>query len=670
MKVFELHFNPKGKEDTIFDSFCYEPINIDEKKLGSLYMAGELKNVLPQNYKLLEDLSSQIKKEYYRTFSRSPEKALIESLKKGNEFLEKLTKEGDVSWLGNLNFAVISLKDYLFQFTKVENILVFLLRGGKITEITENLIREEIEPYPLKVFGNIISGKLSEDDILLILTKEVSEIFQNENLLEDLASLETFTEKKLKELLWKKEKILKEVSGIALLIALTKEPPTFKERIPKLFEFEMEKFSLPRRISEVILWGFIAALSPIKTLILKISRLIKLPALPVLKIPRFQLLRFEKTRKNLILVLIFALVLIIGFYLFQFQEKREIAKIEKNFIQIQEKNQKAENFLILKNYQEANLLFLETWGELSSIEKTLPESEKALNFKNEILVLKGKVESSLSKLNNLIKIEEPELLFNFSQTKLAPQKMVKIGGKLYFFNPATENLFWIDIFKKTGEEIKTERKFNFAQPLNSNSIIFFSKPDILTVFTEPNQFSESKIELPAGDFDFIDFKKFYSNFYLLDKKQGEILKCSLQKCQPWFSKESSKKPENAISLAIDGSIWILNKGDTINRYWSGLYQETLKFDIFPKLEKPTKISIPPTLPYFYILEPAKNRILIIKKSGSPSQVFGEKIWEGEVIKQFQSDKFDNLKDFAISEDGRTIWLLNSLILYQVPLISR
>ncbi|GAI13815.1 unnamed protein product, partial [marine sediment metagenome] len=46
MQVFELHFNPKLKEDQIFDSFVYEPENIYEKNLGSLYVIGELRNAL------------------------------------------------------------------------------------------------------------------------------------------------------------------------------------------------------------------------------------------------------------------------------------------------------------------------------------------------------------------------------------------------------------------------------------------------------------------------------------------------------------------------------------------------------------------------------------------------------------------------------------------------
>lgn len=39
MKVFEFHFNPQLRPDLIFDSFCYEPENIYEKRMGENWLA-------------------------------------------------------------------------------------------------------------------------------------------------------------------------------------------------------------------------------------------------------------------------------------------------------------------------------------------------------------------------------------------------------------------------------------------------------------------------------------------------------------------------------------------------------------------------------------------------------------------------------------------------------
>ena len=56
--------------------------------------------------------------------------------------------------------------------------------------------------------------------------------------------------------------------------------------------------------------------------------------------------------------------------------------------------------------------------------------------------------------------------------------------------------------------------------------------------------------------------------------------------------------------------------------------------------------------YIYILEPSERRVIVITETG-------------DVIKQFQSEEFDNLLDFAVSENGKTIYLLNGLKVYKI-----
>ncbi|KPJ71313.1 hypothetical protein AMJ50_02340, partial [Parcubacteria bacterium DG_74_3] len=57
MQVFELYFNAGLQSDLIFESFCYEPENIYERRVGSLFMVGALKNALPKNHYFLNKLS-------------------------------------------------------------------------------------------------------------------------------------------------------------------------------------------------------------------------------------------------------------------------------------------------------------------------------------------------------------------------------------------------------------------------------------------------------------------------------------------------------------------------------------------------------------------------------------------------------------------------------------
>src|SRR3989338_9221610 len=188
MQIFDLRFNPKLKEERSFASFIYEPENIYEKKLGSLYTVGELKNGLPGSHKFLDQINAVIKKNYYKISFKSPEKALKQCLKKTNSYLGEELKKDNVQWLGNLNF------------TKTGELKVILIRGGQINDIGKGLDSQEIDPYPLRIFFNVVSGRLADNDIILALTKETFCFFESQNILTKIALCQEITSKKIKEI--------------------------------------------------------------------------------------------------------------------------------------------------------------------------------------------------------------------------------------------------------------------------------------------------------------------------------------------------------------------------------------------------------------------------------------------------------------------------------------
>jgi len=323
MQVFELHFNPKLKEDLIFDSFCYEPANVYEKRLGSLYLAGELKNALPQNLRFLDHLAQVIKDKFYATPIKSVEENLKLSLKKTNDFLAEEVKNDNTSWLGNLNFAILSLKNFGLNFTKVGNLKIFLLRGGEIIDLGKKLELQEIEPYPLKIFLNIVSGKLTADDIIFVSTKEIFDLFLNENFLAEIAKSQVnkkFSEKELRRILREKEKVLAGISGVCLLISLK---PEFLPK--KAISYEREVKIIPLKKFFQPLFNRIKKLS--QRLIpqrpkIKFGPKIEIPKIEIRKfwkrplaLPKFQVK--TELEKKLILILALIFLLLLGFLIFK-----------------------------------------------------------------------------------------------------------------------------------------------------------------------------------------------------------------------------------------------------------------------------------------------------------------------------------------------------------------
>lgn len=687
MRVLEFHFNPELRPGLIFDSFCYEPANVYEKRMGNLYLTGVLKNILPQNVNFLDKLAKVIQKEFYRSTIIKPEKSLKESLKEANEFLEQIAKKGDVSWLGNLSFAALSLKNYQLNFTKVGDLKIFLLRGGKIIDIDKKLKFDEILPWPLKVFGNIVSGKLAPDDVILILTKEVTDFLQKGNLLLEIGKLEPFSEKGLKQIFDKKKEDVLKISGLCLAVILTKEA-TADQTAGTPFRFPYQSVSqgptkqiiTPKTYpKEFNLREVFAPLINIFTktrnsLFSWFKELIKKPRLrppaeheeekrrfpklriPQLAIPRFSIKILAKGRK-LILILALILLLCLGFFIAQFREERELKECQNTFQEIQEKVNRAESLLILKTPQaekEASLLFKESWEEISQLSEIASRLPK--DFQSEVSSLEERISEALLELSETEIIEEPELFFDFGHREFVPYKILSFKDEFYFFSPYSQSLFKINSNNQT-QVIDIARTFNFAVPLD-DAVLFFSKPDQLIISNAGGLFSTT-LEKPYEGFSLDGFSVFRGHLYFLDKNSGEIIRYPYLGDLKWGSPEmwlgeKEKKPVEAKSLALDGSIWVLNKNNSLGLYYRGNLEEEISLEIFPEPKDFKKIFTSPALPYLCLLEPAQKRIVTFDKAG-------------KTIKQFQSQKFDNLLDFSISEDGKTIYLLNGLKVYQIKL---
>ena len=673
MQIFEFHFNPpkqkevvSGHAKSLFDSFCYEPENIYEKRMGSLYMVGFLKNVLPQSAHFLNKLSRIIKEKYYKTISASQEKSLKEALRKANEHLEKTAKEGDVSWLGNLDFAVLSLKNFELNFAKTGFLKIFLLRKGRVIDIDQRLKFDDIEPFPLKIFGNIVSGRLAENDAILVLTKEIFENFQIHNLVNQVAKIFPFEQKKLKELLNGKREELTKLSGIFFLVVLRKESVAkeretlFKEKTLKIFSF--------KEIFKPIINLFKKAIRVphLKIPQLKLAkpkiRIVK-PVLPKLPKIRIKIPLFFANKK-LLLIISLILILALGFFIFERKEQKQLTIYRENLNQIEQKINQAQSYLLItgNNPQariSANLLFNEGWQEISplvNIASTFPS-----DLASRVLQLKNKISDNLYLLNQLVNVLDPEIIFEFTPHQknigggFIPQRLISFGGNLYFFSPYSENAFKVN---QNGEGgiLSVNKKFNFAYPL-PDSILFFTKPKEATLLKDGN-FSESiNLATPYANFNFNDLSSFQGSLYLSDIRDGKIIKYPYLGNYQWGEPRlwlANEKAKDFKSLAVDGSLWALTKKNSIERYYAGKLQETWDLDIFPAPKYFSKIFTSSQLFYLYLLEPDQRRIVILNRSG-------------EIVKQFQSEKFNNLLDFSVSENGKTIYLLNGLKVYKVTL---
>ena len=154
-----------------------------------------------------------------------------------------------------------------------------------------------------------------------------------------------------------------------------------------------------------------------------------------------------------------------------------------------------------------------------------------------------------------------------------------------------------------------------------------------------------------------DAERFGQSVYVLQADTGEILKSSgltggSVSFTSWVEQTSLRKPLGAKAIAIDGNIWVLAANNEIHRYFRGSYQETIALAVFPAFQNPLRIETSPQIPYLAILEPELNRLVIIAKTGS-------------IIKQYRAEAFKNAKDLALSPDGKSVYVTDGQLVFQV-----
>lgn len=229
-KVFEFHFTPyPPKENIVFDTFCFLPDNKTHKKLGNLYLAGELKNVSTNSKDLLSQLANIIGKNHYSDETAESGDTFQKCLDIANDFLSQETQQENIFWIGNLHFAVVALSpSCLIKISRVGNLKILLLRDGGAFDIGSSF---ENPTTTERIFSNVMEGELNNNDRLLILTEEVFMALNEEKILERLAI--TKNPKMVKQIFKEKKKILKQFSGVCLLI-FAKKKRVFPTLLPSL----------------------------------------------------------------------------------------------------------------------------------------------------------------------------------------------------------------------------------------------------------------------------------------------------------------------------------------------------------------------------------------------------------------------------------------------------
>jgi len=371
-------------------------------------------------------------------------------------------------------------------------------------------------------------------------------------------------------------------------------------------------------------------------LIFKREKKPKLPVIPsLIKIKRWDFLR--KYGWILLLLLLF----FIGFLFFRTSDAKKEKRIQESLSQIIRLTEEAE--ALMSSGQESRAAS----GFKSAFEKVSAFAEKE-NLVSEILPLKERIERGLMAANKIQAVENPVPVA--ALTDFAPEKVAFSDPYIYAYRPGSSEI------RRIKAKDASTSSFDAPEPVwavsdSSGFLLAASKKNLH--YPEVDAWKTSNLALPENQI----LSSYLMNLYLLDLKDCRIEKLAYSGQFVWKNPEIWKDPEQtcrAKSISIDGSVWILNKDNSVLRYYTGIFEEKFSFDIYPETVELTKIIAGRQSPYLFLLEPANKRLIIADKNG-------------KILKQIQSKRFENLKDFTLSEDEKTAFVLAGSEIFRLPL---
>ncbi|MFH1012182.1 MAG: hypothetical protein V1760_00320, partial [Candidatus Peregrinibacteria bacterium] len=158
----------------------------------------------------------------------------------------------------------------------------------------------------------------------------------------------------------------------------------------------------------------------------------------------------------------------------------------------------------------------------------------------------------------------------------------------------------------------------------------------------------------------LDVAAYGRNIYILSPSTNQIYKYSRLRSNYANATEYNTDAtlQNAIGIAIDGNVYVLQKGGEIIKLFKSKVQPFTIEDIATDLSEVTKIYTSIELDNLYLLDPANKQVIIIEKDrGGVARYVGQVVFE----------ELPNVNDLYVDKGEANLYLLTDQKIYRVGL---
>ena len=637
---------------------------------------------------------------YFESSGQENSEILLEELlQELNQLLPELAAEIKIkNWLSTLDLSLGIIFDDDVFLASIGNINGLLIQSNQLIPILE----KNTSLNPTKIFSDIVSGRLDEGDALIISTDSLFDYISKEKirqlikkyspsaaaikineLLEGVPEFVTFNsliikksdlreqeispqeieaakeekeshslEKNAGEIIVKKE--AKPRTRLSFDLKATKNIGGLK----KIFHFFSLLFLCAKYSKDIFVYIF----KQIKKLFLFIfsspyrqkkekEALEDICDLTKKKYNWWQKLNPAK-KISLFLLFIFILAFIqsLVFLTQDKDQKNKADQYQTALATIEMKYEEVEAKLIYQDDQGAEKILLEIEEIITGLRAVSPQQQKEIDSLKENLFYK------LNKVRRIHVVLSPVSLFDLSDLENTLALEQKDGlfylladNSIYLLSEGEKEL----IYSLPSDQIA----LSMTDWPDSNQIILevssLSGEKSYQIFNLDNKTISDSLKVAPENQSAKDLAIYNDSLYILDPLASQIFRYGTSgqafgAGQKWLTQEHDLS--QASSLAIDGSIYVLENNGQIKNFLRGQINEFNYHDPNPIIESNGLIKTFRESDYLYITDPKNQRIIIMDK-------------EGNIKDQYSSQSFDKLTDLTIDPEEKAVYLLNDQQIY-------
>lgn len=368
----------------------------------------------------------------------------------------------------------------------------------------------------------------------------------------------------------------------------------------------------------------------------------------------------KRARIQIVIVLFLLILLIIGLFLLSQARTnaREQSTYNQNRTVLENIVEQAGGAMIYKDENQARILYQNAIELLSRLPTNTParaEIAKKLSLE---------IQTSLNNLRHIISIPNPVQVGVLppENSDLQGARLFQFGSILFIFG-TDQNVYQFNSEQNSFNVINTSpiTTEKITHVFTNDKVIYLVDAAQHLFAFDPNTKTVTSVSAPLQDGRWINFVAYANRIYAVQKSTDEtdsqIIKFNesentLTTGNQWIVSKSTKL-DQIISIAIDGSLYLLKTNGRVIKFQNGAEIGWELGAVDPPIKQATRIVADPDSRFIYLLEPETKRLIVYQKDS------------GAFVIQYTSDAFVNLKDMVIDEKQRVIYILSGSQIYSI-----